>query len=139
MNELSSPEFNDPPAAGKQQQGSATSGLSVSQAQAQVDQWIQQIGVRYFDPMTNLAQLAEEVGEVARVMSRTYGEQSWKSGQKQGCLADELADVLFVILCLANQTGIDLETALQANLAKKTQRDQRRHHENPKLQAPTSQ
>lgn len=139
MNDVNSPGFNDQPAARKQQQGPATPGLSISQAQAQVDQWIQQLGVRYFDPMTNLAQLAEEVGEVARVMSRTYGEQSWKSGQTPGCLADELADVLFVVFCLANQTGIDLEAALQANLAKKTQRDQRRHHENPKLQAPTSQ
>lgn len=107
--------------------------LSIRQAQADVDQWIRSVGVRYFNELTNLAQLQEEVGEVARIISRTYGEQSWRKGETPGQLADELADVLFVVICLANQTGIDLEQALRGNLEKKTQRDAQRHLENLKL------
>ncbi|EMI19214.1 NTP pyrophosphohydrolase MazG-related, YpjD [Rhodopirellula maiorica SM1] len=107
--------------------------ISIRQAQQQVDQWIQTIGVRYFDEMTNLAQLVEEVGEVARILSRTCGEQSCKPGTDLGDLGDELADVLFVTICLANQSGIDLSKALQSNLDKKTRRDVTRHRENPKL------
>ncbi|QDS93285.1 MazG nucleotide pyrophosphohydrolase domain protein [Roseimaritima multifibrata] len=111
--------------------------LSLRQAQADIDEWIQTVGVRYFAPLTNLAQLVEEVGEVARILSRTVGEQSYKATDTQGDLADELADVLFVTLCLANQSGIDLQTALQRNLEKKTKRDATRHRNNPKLQPPT--
>jgi len=107
--------------------------LTLRQAQEEVDRWIRSIGVRYFSELTNMAQLVEEVGEVARIISRTYGEQSWKAGVIPGDLGDELADVLFVILCLANQTGIDLQTALAKNLAKKTIRDATRHTSNPKL------
>lgn len=111
----------------------AASGLSIGDAQKMVDQWIKTIGVRYFNEMTNLAQLIEEVGEVARIISRTYGEQSWKKSDDPGELADELADVLFVTICLANQTGIDLEAALRKNLEKKTDRDAERHQSNEKL------
>ncbi|MEX0791849.1 MAG: nucleotide pyrophosphohydrolase [Pirellulaceae bacterium] len=107
--------------------------ISLREAQAQVDQWIKTLGVRYFSEMTNLAQLVEEVGEVARVISRTYGEQSTKPGEKPQELADELADVLFVLVCLANQTGVDLTDAFRKNLEKKTQRDATRHLENEKL------
>ncbi|MEC8474532.1 MAG: nucleotide pyrophosphohydrolase [Planctomycetota bacterium] len=107
--------------------------LTLKAAQETVDQWIETIGVRYFDEMTNLAQLVEEVGEVARILSRTCGEQSYKKGQEPGDLADELADVLFVTICLANQSGINLTDAFHRNLAKKTGRDATRHHENPKL------
>ncbi len=107
-----------------------------SEAQKRVDNWIKTYGVRYFDPLTNMAQLTEEVGEVARVMSRTYGEQSWKPGDKHKDLADELADVLWVTLCIANQTGIDLDAALERNFDKKTQRDSHRHLHNPKLEGP---
>ena len=107
--------------------------LSLREAQDQVDHWIKTIGVRYFDEMTNLAQLVEEVGEVARILSRTCGEQSFKSTDSPGDLADELADVLFVTICLANQSGIDLTDALKANLAKKTKRDRDRHRNNEKL------
>ncbi len=89
--------------------------------------------MRYFSELTNLAQLTEEVGELARVISRTYGEQSWKNGDRAYNLSDELADVLFVLVCLANQTGVDLTAAVAANLAKKTSRDAVRHRENPKL------
>lgn len=104
-------------------------------AQQQVDAWIQTIGVRYFSELTNLAQLVEEVGELARILSRRYGDQSFKEGEAQRCnLDDEMADVLFVLICLANQTGVDLNRALQANLNKKTQRDSQRHRSNPKLQ-----
>ncbi len=108
--------------------------LSIRDAQQQVDQWIQSVGVRYFDPLTNLAQLVEEVGEVARILSRSAGEQSAKPDEVPGDLADELADVLFVIVCLANQSGIDLTAAWQRNLEKKTRRDADRHRQNPKLQ-----
>lgn len=104
-------------------------------AQQQVDAWIQTIGVRYFSELTNLAQLVEEVGELARILSRRYGDQSFKEGEAQRCnLDDEMADVLFVLICLANQTGVDLNRALRANLNKKTQRDSQRHRSNPKLQ-----
>ena len=108
--------------------------MTIEEAQKRVDNWIKTYGVRYFDPLTNMAQLTEEVGEVARVMSRTYGEQSWKPGDKHKDLADELADVLWVTLCIANQTGIDLDAALERNFDKKTQRDSHRHLHNPKLE-----
>lgn len=107
--------------------------MTIKQAQRTVDEWIQSVGVRYFNELTNTAILMEEVGEVARIMAREYGEQSWKAGAEKEDLGDELADVLFVLICLANQTGIDLETALAKNLAKKTGRDKDRHRENPKL------
>lgn len=107
--------------------------LSLKAAQDKVDQWIKTIGVRYFDEMTNLAQLVEEVGELARIMSRTYGEQSFKKTDKKGDLSDELADVMFVLICIANQTGVDLSEAFKENLKKKTERDSERHKENKKL------
>lgn len=107
--------------------------LTLRQAQDDVDQWIQTIGVRYFSELTNLAQLVEEVGEVARVISRTYGEQSFKPSDEKVELSDELADVLFVLICLANQTGVDLTEALKRNLDKKTKRDAIRHQQNAKL------
>jgi NTP pyrophosphatase (non-canonical NTP hydrolase) len=110
-----------------------TPALTLAQAQRRVDDWIQSIGVRYFDELTNLAQLAEEVGEVARILSRTCGQQSYKHDDVPGELADELADVLFVTICLANQSGIDLNRALLDNLDKKTRRDRDRHRNNPKL------
>ena len=111
------------------------SALGLRDAQRVVDDWIQSIGVRYFNELTNLAQLMEEVGEVARILSRDYGEQSWREGTDRGDLADELADVLFVTICLANQTGIDLEAALKKNLDKKTRRDATRHQSNDKLRS----
>ena len=111
--------------------------ITLRGAQEEVDRWIQTIGVRYFNELTNLAQLVEEVGEVARILSRTAGEQSSKAGESPGDLADELADVLFVTICLANQSGIDLEAALRRNLDKKNKRDGQRHHNNPKLQQET--
>lgn len=107
--------------------------LTVKDLQATVDRWIQTYGVRYFSEMTNLAVLMEEVGELARIMVRTYGEQSFKVGEETSGLGDELADVLFVLVCIANQTGVDLETALTKNLQKKTARDNQRHWNNPKL------
>ncbi len=103
--------------------------------QADVDHWIQTIGVRYFSELTNLAQLVEEVGELARIMGRTWGDQSFKEGESSD-LADEMADVLFVLVCLANQTGVDLGDAWSRNLAKKTERDRQRHQQNPKLADP---
>lgn len=106
--------------------------MTISEAQKIVDRWIKEYGVRYFDEMTNLAILTEEVGEVARIMARKYGEQSFKEGEKSD-LSDELADVLWVLICISNQTGVDLTEALQRNIDKKTKRDNRRHHENPKL------
>ncbi len=107
----------------------------LSELQRRVDEWIRTYGVRYFDEMTNLAILMEEVGELARIMARRYGEQAPKAGETidDQRLADELADVLFVLTCIANQTGVDLSDAFQRNLAKKTRRDPRRHRENPKL------
>jgi len=109
------------------------SQLTLREAQQRVDEWIKTIGVRYFSELTNLAQLVEEVGELARQISRQYGEQSFKKGENPSGLSDEMADVLFVLICLANQTGVDLTAALQCNLEKKTERDARRHQENPKL------
>jgi len=110
--------------------------LTLREAQRSVDEWIRDIGVRYFSELTNLAQLVEEVGEVARILSRTYGDQSFKKSDERGDLADELADVLFVLICLANQTGVDLTAAFARNLHKKIHRDGQRHRLNPKLQNP---
>lgn len=107
--------------------------VTLQEFQEIVDQWIQTIGVRYYSELTNTAVLMEEVGEVARIMARVYGDQSFKDGEEQYDLADEFADVLFVLICLANQTGIDLTGALEKNLAKKTRRDKDRHANNPKL------
>lgn len=108
--------------------------MKISEAQGIVDQWIKTHGVRYFNELTNTAVLMEEVGEVARIMARRYGEQSEKESDKNKDLGDEFADVLFVLICLANQTGIDLEEALKKNLEKKTNRDHDRHKNNEKLQ-----
>ena len=107
--------------------------MEIKEAQAKVDHWIQTLGVRYFNELTNTAILMEEVGELARIMARRYGEQSEKESDKDKDLGDEMADILFVLCCLANQTGIDLEKALVDNLAKKTKRDAERHLNNPKL------
>ncbi len=107
--------------------------MTLKELQSTVDGWIQTHGVRYFNELTNTALLVEEVGEVARIMARTYGEQSFKASDKDKNLGDELADVLFVLTCIANQTGIDLEKAMQDNLAKKTTRDKDRHKNNDKL------
>jgi NTP pyrophosphatase (non-canonical NTP hydrolase) len=107
--------------------------MTIQEAQQQVDQWIQSTGVRYFNELTNMAILTEEVGEVARFMSRQYGEQSFKESDKGKELADELADVLWVVICIANQTGVDLTSALQKNFDKKTHRDADRHINNEKL------
>ncbi|WP_299825049.1 nucleotide pyrophosphohydrolase [uncultured Pontibacter sp.] len=107
--------------------------MTIAEAQAIVDNWIKENGVRYFNELTNMAILTEEVGEVARIISRQYGEQSFKKSDEGKQLSDELADVLFVLICLANQTGINLTEALQKNLEKKTQRDSQRHKENEKL------
>jgi NTP pyrophosphatase (non-canonical NTP hydrolase) len=101
--------------------------------QETVDAWIKTHGVRYFNELTNTAVLMEEVGELARIMSRQYGEQSFKAGEDASSLADEMADVLFVLVCLANQTGVDLTAAVERNLEKKTKRDKDRHHNNPRL------
>lgn len=106
--------------------------MTIKEAQERVDRWIKEYGVRYFNELTNTAILAEEVGEVARIMARKYGEQSFKEGEKNE-LADELADVLWVLICIANQTGIDLTAALQKNFDKKTNRDKERHINNKKL------
>ena len=107
--------------------------MEISEAQKKVDQWIREVGVRYFNELTNMAMLTEDVGEVARIIARRYGEQSEKESDKDKDLGDELADVLFVLICLANQTGVNLEEALEKNLAKKTGRDAMRHKENKKL------
>jgi NTP pyrophosphatase (non-canonical NTP hydrolase) len=107
--------------------------MTLVEAQSTVDAWIKKYGVRYFSELTNTAILMEEVGEVARIMARRYGEQSEKDSDKQKDLGDEMADVLFVLICLANQTGIDLETALVKNIDKKTERDSDRHLNNKKL------
>ena len=107
--------------------------MTIKEAQEIVDKWITTTGVRYFNELTNTAMLMEEVGEVARIMARQYGEQSFKQSDKEVNLADEMADVLFVLICLANQTGIDLTEALQKNLDKKTKRDADRHQNNEKL------
>jgi NTP pyrophosphatase (non-canonical NTP hydrolase) len=107
--------------------------MTLQEAQGIVDAWIKEYGVRYFSELTNMAILTEEVGELARIMARTYGDQSFKKSDLGTNLADEMADVLFVLICLANQTGVDLEDALRRNLEKKTRRDATRHKENEKL------
>ena len=107
--------------------------MTIEQAQKLVDDWIKTHGVRYFNELTNMAMLTEEVGEVARIIARRYGEQSEKESDKNKDLSEEMADVLFVLICLANQTGVDLNQALQKNLEKKTSRDSERHHNNEKL------
>lgn len=107
--------------------------ISIREAQEKVDQWIRTYGVRYFNELTNMAILTEEVGEVARLIARTYGEQSFKESDKKHDLGDEMADVLWVLICLANQTGIDLTKAFEKNLQKKTARDKDRHINNSKL------
>ena len=106
--------------------------MTIREAQEAVDSWIKEYGVRYFSELTNMAVLTEEVGELARVMARKYGDQSFKAGEKEN-LGEEMADVLWVLLCLANQTGVDLTEDLRKNIEKKTQRDQNRHHNNEKL------
>lgn len=110
--------------------------MTIQQAQQQVDAWIRTVGVRYFGELTNMAILTEEVGELARIMARTYGDQSFKRSDEGKNLADEMADVLWVLICLANQTGVDLTDALQKNFEKKTVRDADRHRQNEKLQQP---
>lgn len=107
--------------------------MTIDEAQLQVDEWIKSYGVRYFNELTNMAILTEEVGELARVISRTYGEQSFKPSDKEANLSDEMADVLWVLLCMANQTGVNLTDALEKNMLKKTTRDNQRHLENDKL------
>jgi NTP pyrophosphatase (non-canonical NTP hydrolase) len=107
--------------------------MEISQAQQEVDQWIKTIGVRYFSELTNMAILTEEVGELARIMARKYGDQSFKKNESPDALADEMADVLWVLICLANQTGVDLTEAFQRNMEKKTLRDANRHKDNEKL------
>ena len=107
--------------------------MELNELQQQVDTWIKQYGVRYFNELTNPAILMQEVGELARVMARKYGEQSFKEGEKDN-LADEMADILWVLVCLANQTGVDLTEAIKANFAKKTTRDAKRHKNNAKIQ-----
>jgi len=107
--------------------------MTLQEAQNQVDEWIKTYGVRYFGELTNMAILTEEVGELARVIARTYGEQSFKNNEKEANLADEMADVLWVLICLANQTGVNLTEAFEKNMLKKTERDNTRHLENEKL------
>jgi NTP pyrophosphatase (non-canonical NTP hydrolase) len=107
--------------------------MTLSEAQLAVDKWINDIGVRYFSELTNMALLTEEVGELARIIARNYGDQSLKPGDKEGNLADEIADVFFVLICIANQTGVDLNKAFKENLEKKTLRDAERHKNNQKL------
>lgn len=106
--------------------------MEIKELQLRVDEWIHRYGVRYFSELTNMAVLTEEVGELARVMARRYGDQSFKAGEKDN-LADEIADVLWVLTCIANQTGVDLEQAMERNFEKKTERDKERHKLNPKL------
>lgn len=107
--------------------------MTIEQLQTDVDTWIRTVGVRYFTELTNMAILTEEVGEVARIIARKYGDQSFKASEKDADLADELADVLWVVVCLANQTGVDLTQALEKNFRKKNLRDADRHRDNPKL------
>ena len=111
--------------------------MTLQEAQQKVDQWIKTVGVRYFSELTNMAILTEEVGEVARLMSRLYGDQSFKETDKEKKLSDELADVLWVLICIANQTGVDLTEALQRNFEKKNTRDAERHQQNQKLMPPS--
>lgn len=110
-----------------------TTEISLREAQQLVDQWIKTVGVRYFNELTNTAILMEEVGELARLMSRTYGEQSFKESDKNRDLGDEMADIFWVLICLANQTNVDLTAAFAKNMAKKTERDHSRHQQNEKL------
>ena len=107
--------------------------MTIKEAQAEVDNWIKTYGVRYFSELTNMTILTEEVGELARIMARTFGDQSFKDGEEEKNLGDEMADVLWVLISLANQTGVDLEEALIKNIEKKTMRDSKRHINNPKL------
>ena len=107
--------------------------ITIKDAQQRVDEWIKAYGVRYFNELTNMAILTEEVGELARIIARTYGEQSFKESDKCSDLGDEMADVLWVLICLANQTGVDLTVAFEKNLRKKTERDNKRHKNNKKL------
>ena len=107
--------------------------MTLSEAQQQVDNWIKTYGVRYFNELTNMALLTEEVGELARIIARRYGEQSFKESDREKSLQDEMADILFVLICIANQTGVDLETSFKANIDKKTSRDATRHLDNKKL------
>lgn len=109
--------------------------MEIREAQKVVDQWIREKGIRYFDELTNTTILMEEVGELARIMARTYGEQAFKESDQPVNMGDEMADILFVLICLANQTGIDLTTALEQNLTKKTNRDLQRHQNNPNLKS----
>jgi len=109
------------------------SDISISELQKKVDHWVKTVGVRYFSELTNTAILMEEVGELARIMSRKFGDQSFKSGESDEKLADEMADILWVLVCLANQTGVDLTKAIELNIQKKTQRDAERHKNNDKL------
>lgn len=107
--------------------------MTIKEAQIEVDKWIKTYGVRYFSELTNMTILTEEVGELARIMARTFGDQSFKDDEEEKDLGDEMADVLWVLVCLANQTGVDLEEALRKNIEKKTMRDSKRHLNNPKL------
>lgn len=107
--------------------------MTIREAQVTVDEWIKTIGVRYFSELTNMAILTEEVGELARIMARTYGDQSFKKSDMDRNMADEMADVMWVLICLANQTGVDLTEAFKRNIEKKTQRDSERHKQNEKL------
>ena len=109
--------------------------MELAIVQKEVDNWIKKYGVRYFSELTNLGVLMEEVGELSRIITRKYGDQSFKKGEQNGDAADEMADVLFVLVCLANQTGVDLEKAFKKNLLKKTNRDSTRHISNPKLKS----
>jgi NTP pyrophosphatase (non-canonical NTP hydrolase) len=111
-----------------------TAPITIEEAQQKVDQWIKTIGVRYFSELTNLGVLMEEVGELSRLMVRKYGDQSFKNNEQDAALSDEMADILFVLICLANQTGVNLTEALVQNLEKKTKRDTERHQNNEKLQ-----
>ena len=107
--------------------------MTIAEAQKQVDDWIKTYGVKYFSELTNMAVLTEEVGELARLMARQYGDQSFKNGEENADLGDEMADILWVLICLANQTGVDLTEAFVKNIRKKTMRDKNRHRNNPKL------
>lgn len=115
--------------------GAASRNVTIVTLQQQVDEWIRTFGVRYFSELTNMALLTEEVGELARLMARKYGDQSFKKGEEKADLGEEMADVLFVLLCLANQTGVDLNTAFQRKFEKRTKRDRSRHRANAKLRA----
>ena len=123
-----------PPTPSKGKGRKTTGIMTIKEAQQAVDQWIREYGVRYFSELTNMAVLTEEVGELARVIARKYGDQSFKAGEKDN-LGEEMADVLWVLICLANQTGVDLTKELQKSIEKKTKRDSLRHIANPKLQA----